>query len=225
MKKYLLFAFLLPAFLFTACDNDDSDVVGESVPFYQKLGVEYNVTQNHTRVGANFNKNDSKGSNMKLGGNSSIRFNSITPKFLSVGEYFYTHSFNGLDNITFTFTRSKGNVFVNAASLNDINPIAIPDTFTTVFANGNTVLTWEGEPIGPNEYVQARIEFKGGINNIYNRNEGGKTITINFSNSAAAGKATLFLSRIKTFPLQQSNGDAGGRLDISYVKDKEITLQ
>lgn len=225
MKKYVWLAFLLAAFVFTACDNDDSDVVGESVPFYQKLGVEYNITQNHTRVGANFNKNNSKGANMKLGGSSSIRFNNISPKFLSVGEYFYTHSFNGLEDITFTFTRSKGNVFTNVASLKDINPIAIPDTFTTVSVSGNTTLTWEGEPIGANEYVQVRIEFKGGVNTVYNRNEGGKTITVNFANPAAAGKATLFLSRIKTLPLQQSNGDAGGRLDVSYVKDKEIILQ
>lgn len=225
MKKYVWLAVLLPALVFTACDNDDSDVVGESVPFYQKLGVEYNVTQNHTRVGANFNKNNSKGANMKLGGSSSIRFNGITPKFLNVGEYFYTHSFNGLDDITFTFTRSKGNVFTNVASLNDIDPIAIPDTFTTISVSGNTTLTWEGKPIGANEYVQVRIEFKGGVNTVYNRNEGGRTITVNFANPAAVGKATLFLSRIKTFPLQQSNGDAGGRLDISYVKDKEIILE
>ncbi len=61
MRKYFLYACLLFAGVFTACDNDDSDGIDPSIPFYQNLGVEYNVTQNHTHIGANFNKYNSKG--------------------------------------------------------------------------------------------------------------------------------------------------------------------
>ena len=46
MRKYFLYACLLFAGVFTACDNDDSDGIDPSIPFYQNLGVEYNVTQN-----------------------------------------------------------------------------------------------------------------------------------------------------------------------------------
>ena len=56
MRKYFLYACLLFAGVFTACGNDDSDGIDPSIPFYQNLGVEYNVTQNHTHIGANFNK-------------------------------------------------------------------------------------------------------------------------------------------------------------------------
>ena len=52
MRKYFLYACLLFAGVFTACDNDDSDGIDPSIPFYQNLGVEYNVTQNHTHIGA-----------------------------------------------------------------------------------------------------------------------------------------------------------------------------
>ena len=43
MRKYFLYACLLFAGVFTACDNDDSDGIDPSIPFYQNLGVEYNV--------------------------------------------------------------------------------------------------------------------------------------------------------------------------------------
>lgn len=39
------------------------DGIDPSIPFYQNLGVEYNVTQNHTHIGANFNKYNSEGAN------------------------------------------------------------------------------------------------------------------------------------------------------------------
>ncbi|MFQ9022283.1 MAG: hypothetical protein ACLR6J_15285 [Parabacteroides merdae] len=54
MRKYFLYACLLFAGVFTACDNDDSDGIDPSIPFYQNLGVEYNVTQNHTHIGRKF---------------------------------------------------------------------------------------------------------------------------------------------------------------------------
>lgn len=66
MRKYFLYACLLFAGVFTACDNDDSDGIDHSIPFYQNLGVEYNVTQNHTHIGANFNKYNSEGANLRL---------------------------------------------------------------------------------------------------------------------------------------------------------------
>lgn len=66
MRKYFLYACLLFAGVFTACDNDDSDGIDPSIPFYQNLGVEYNVTQNHTHIGANFNKYNSEGANLRL---------------------------------------------------------------------------------------------------------------------------------------------------------------
>ena len=35
MRKYFLYACLLFAGVFTACDNDDSDGIDPSIPFYQ----------------------------------------------------------------------------------------------------------------------------------------------------------------------------------------------
>ena len=86
MRKYFLYACLLFAGVFTACDNDDSDGIDPSIPFYQNLGVEYNVTQNHTHIGANFNKYNSEGANLRLPAKG-ILFNGKVPDFLGMGAY------------------------------------------------------------------------------------------------------------------------------------------
>lgn len=225
MKKYFLFAFLVSAWAFTSCNNDDAPDIEADVPFYQNLGVAYDVTNNTTRVGANFNKLDSAGINIKLNGPASITINGKTPDFDNVGTYFYTSSFPGLDDMTFVFTRAKDSVYTNVASINDVKPIAIPDSFTSAKVTGTTVLTWEGDPVGEDEVVEVRITYNGGSYNILNRTEGSKSISINFSNLVTASKGTLFLSRAKVHPLQESNGNAGGQLDVSYIRSKEIGLE
>lgn len=225
MKKYFLFAFMLSAWALTSCQSDDSSDISENVPFYQNLGVAYDVTNNSTRVGANFNKYNSEGTNIMLNGPASIKINGKTPNFANVGIYFYTYSFKGLDDITFVFTRSKDSTFTNVATINDVKPIAIPESFTSAKVKGTTTLTWEGDPIGENEVVEASIIYNGGVNSIYNRDKGSRSIDITFSNSSLPGKATLSLSRAKVNPLQESNGNAGGQLDVSYIQSKEIRLE
>ena len=54
MKKYFLFASLLFAWTLTSCDSDDSSDIEPDVPFYQNLGVSYDVTNNKTNVGGEF---------------------------------------------------------------------------------------------------------------------------------------------------------------------------
>lgn len=225
MKKYLLFALMASAWAFTACDNDDASDIDASVPFYQNLGVAYDVTNNTTRVGANFNKYNSKGVNIRLNGPASILINGRTPNFANVGTYFYTYTFPGLDNVTFSFARSADSTFTNVASIRDVKPIAIPASFTSVRVKGVTTLTWEGDPVGDNEVVEARVTYSGGVNSIYNRTKGSTSIDISFSNSSLPEKGTLSLSRAKVNPLQESNGNAGGQLDVSYIGSKEIRLE
>lgn len=225
MKKYFLFAFLASAWAFTSCDNDDAPDIDADVPFYQNLGVAYDVTNNTTRVGANFNKLDSAGINIRLNGPASITINGETPDFDNVGTYFYTDSFSGLDDMTFVFTRAKDSVYTNVASINDVKPIAIPESFTSAKASGTTTLTWEGDPVGENELVEVHVTYSGGSYSVFNRTEGSKSINISFSNSSLPEKGTLLLSRAKTHPLQESNGSAGGQLNVSYIQSKEISLE
>lgn len=125
MRKYFLYACLLFAGVFTACDNDDSDGIDHSIPFYQNLGVEYNVTQNHTHIGANFNKYNSEGANLRLPAKG-ILFNGKVPDFLGMGTYMYMLSESGLDPVTFTFSRWKDQVYTNKASIDDVDLIAFP---------------------------------------------------------------------------------------------------
>ena len=210
--------------VFTACDNDDSDGIDPSIPFYQNLGVEYNVTQNHTHIGANFNKYNSEGANLRLPAKG-ILFNGKVPDFLGMGAYMYMLSESGLDPVTFTFSRWKDQVYTNKASIDDVDPIALPESLTSVKGNGATIITWVGKPIGKDEYVQVHLTYSGGVYDINNTQEGATSITLNFTNPTSATKGTLFLSRVRELPLQESNGDAGGKIDVSYVQNKDVTFE
>lgn len=225
MKKFFLFPFLALACMIASCDDDDSSDIEATVPFYQNLGVAYDVTNNTTRVGANFNKQDSTGINIKLNGPASILINGVEPNFANIGIYFYTYSFKGLEDVTFVFTRATDMVYTNVASIKDVKPIGIPDSFTSVATNKTTTLTWEGDPVGENEIIEVDITYTGGTYSVYNRIKGSNSININFNNSSMPDKATLSLSRAKVNPLQESNGNAGGQLDVSYIQSKEIRLE
>ncbi len=224
MKKSFVYVTLLLAGALASCSKDHSNEIDLIVPFYQNLGVEYDMTANKTYAGANFNKTDSAGANLKLP-SGAVLINGQEPQFENVGVYFYTMSFDGLQDVTFTFNRSQDKVFVNKASTSDAIPIEIPMAFTAIDGNGTTVLTWDGAPVAKGEYVALRLEYKGGSLQLYNRIEGGQSISIPFNNQTGATEATLFLSRITTLPLQQSNGNAGGKIDVSYAVSKTVAIQ
>ena len=142
-----------------------------------------------------------------------------------MGAYMYMLSESGLDPVTFTFSRWKDQVYTNKASIDDVDPIALPESLTSVKGNGATIITWVGKPIGKDEYVQVHLTYSGGVYDINNTQEGATSITLNFTNPTSATKGTLFLSRVRVLPLQESNGDAGGKIDVSYVQNKDVTFE
>ena len=81
MKKFLFNIMFCFFSLLISCDKDDSGIIDPSIPFYQSLAVEYNVTQHVTRIGANFNKKDKEGANLRLP-EKGILFNGEIPTFL-----------------------------------------------------------------------------------------------------------------------------------------------
>ena len=69
------------------------------------------------------------------------------------------------------------------------------------------------------------MSYDGGVYDVNNTQEGATFVTLNFTNPASVAKGTLFLSRIKKLPLQESNGAAGGKIDVSYVRNKDVTFE
>lgn len=176
-------------------------------------------------MGANFRQNNKEGEYVRLTGNASIRFNGEKPNYANIVPYFYTYTLSGLEKVLFSFTRKKGEDFVNTVSLADVSPIGIPAGFTTIPTSGSTLLTWEGNPVGVNEEVQVTIITDAGVGTTYDRTVGSNSIEVEFSLRTIPKKATLQISRIKTLPVQQSNGNAGGQVKVAYSQEKEVTLQ
>ena len=131
---------------------------------------------------------------------------------------------DGIVPVTFTFTRVSDMVFVNEASVSDVNPISIPDTLNAL-NDGVTTITWEGEPIGANEFVQVHIEYKGGVYDTNTAIEGARSIRVSLDSFNGAPSGTLYLSRVKTLPLQQSQSTAGGEIQVSYLKTKTVQFK
>lgn len=224
MKKFLFNIMFCFFSLLISCDKDDSGIIDPSIPFYQSLAVEYNVTQHVTRIGANFNKKDKEGANLRLP-EKGILFNGEVPTFLGMGYYMYMLSKPGLIPVTFTFNRWKNQVYTNQVSINDVLPIGIPDTFLTIHNQKMTIINWEGAPIGEDEFIQVHLTYNGGVYDTNIDLEGTRNIAFHFSNLTSATKGILYLSRVKKLPLQESNGNAGGNIQVSYVQNKEIEFK
>lgn len=225
MRKYFLLLLTACIGLFTACESDDSSTLDPSIPFYQDLQVEYDATHAKTHAAANFNKDNSQGENITLSGKSSIRFNGEKPNYANIAPYFYTYTFSHLKGITFKFTRTKGEVYVNHVSPEDAIPIGIPADFTTVHKSSATTFTWEGAALGEDEEITITISSESiGSNYFYEDQEGAISKDIEFATPVPAGKATFSVSRVKTLPIQESDGTAGGRIQVVYTVSKEINI-
>ncbi|MDD6210285.1 MAG: hypothetical protein PUB21_06735 [Bacteroidales bacterium] len=211
--------------LFFSCISDDSSSINPTIPIYQDLSVEYDITQNKTYVAANFNKSNAAGTNVTLDGNSSIFFNNEEPDYANIGPYFYTKTFPGKEDIVFRFTRN-GKKFQNTASVNEIETIGIPASFTHIGKDGTTILTWEGAPVSEDEEVQIIVETqKTGINITYINETGINSGTVGVPPDTPAGKATLYINRNKILPLEQTDGSAGGRMKLIYTVSKSILIR
>lgn len=224
MKKFLFYIFLCWFSLLLSCEKGESGVIDPSIPFYQNLGVSYDVTKEVTRIGANFNKNNREGISLRLP-EKGILFNGEIPTFLGMGDYMYMLSKPGLIPVTFTFQRWEDKVYTNHVSINDVLPIAIPDTLVEIHSRKLTVLNWIGAPIGEDEFIQVHITYDGGVYDTNSDLVGTKNISFHFSNVTSAKKGVLYVSRVKNLPLQESNGNAGGNIRVSYVQSKDIEFK
>lgn len=223
MKKNLIYLAILLVGALASCSNNSNEI-GQIVPFYQILGVEYDATHNETHAGANFKRNDIEGTNLKLS-SGAVLINGIEPLFETSGVYYYKESFKGLQDVTFILSRSQDHVFVNKTSLIDATSIGIPETFTSIDKHETTVLAWEGAPIAKNEYVIARLECNGETYKFYNRSVGEKSIAIDIDEDVTAKDAKLYLGRVSSNPLQQNNNNAGGRINVMYTVSKQVTIR
>lgn len=68
--------------------------------------------------------------------------------------------------MAFVFTRAKDSIYTNVASINDVGPIAIPESFTSAKITGTTTLTREGDPVGKDEPAEVRVTYAGGQLNV-----------------------------------------------------------
>lgn len=214
-----------------SCSEEESGNIDSKVPFYQKYGVTF--TASETYAFAHFSKNKDKDfEEIKLEGEQSIKVNGEGMEYHNIDEmedftYSYTKILKtGTDNVKFTFTRNKGEVYENQANKSQINAIAIPQGFK-LNGDGKTTLTWIGNVKGNEETIEANI-IK--INNGKSETipgevqENGTSVVFTLSQMSAQ-KVTLVLTRNKQIKTTENNGTAGGEINLCYKDEQEVQIQ
>lgn len=224
MKKLIYIICILLTGMWVSCSSEESSSLNSNVPFYQSLDVEYYVSKNKTKASANFNKYNALGDNIQLTGISSIKFNNDKPNYVNIAPFFYTYSFNGLDDITFRFTRNRNEVYINTVSIKDIEPIDFPAGFNDIDVNKKVDFRWIGSPVGKKEEVQIRIVTAEGEYNFYDDTVGDDFIRLTLPKSVDKGDVTVSLTRIRKMALKEAES-AGGEIKVSYISDKDIRLR
>jgi hypothetical protein len=218
--------FILAAYLVAitaGCSDGVPSVLDSSIPIYQSLAVDYDVTGDYTNVGANFKTENSQGANLRMQ-DGGVTFNGQNPNFVGSGDYLYEYRLSGCPDVKFVLDRIDVGEFTNTVSFSEVVPIAIPDTLSSMGAI--QMIYWKGEPIEGNEYVVARVRYDGGqaiVKTSLQQAVGVKVFL--YTSNMRGEKATLYLSRVRSLPLQESDGKGGGVINVSYTVSKEIVLR
>lgn len=173
--KYIIFfiAAIACSLCLSTCSEEESNNIDSKIPFYQKLGITF--TNNSTFAFAHFSKNTDKAfAEIKLEGDQSIKVNGQYMNYHKIDELedFISYSYSkilqaGIDKVTFTFTRNRGEVYKNEANKSQIQSIAIPADFKLA-RNGKTALIWIGAPKSAKETIEATVSYEnnGGVEQI-----------------------------------------------------------
>ena len=224
MKRNLIFLFSgIIAFLSGCSDDAEPRVLDPSIPIYQNLAVDYDITGNYTNVAANFKTNNAEGVNLRMQ-DGGVTFNGTDAAFIGTGNYMYEYRFDGTPDITFVLKRIDVGDFTNKVEYAEVVPISIPDTLTSVAAI--QMIYWVGAPIEGNEYVVARLVYKDGqsLQKTSLQDAVGVKI-ISYTSGMKGQTATLYLSRVRTLPIQESDGKGGGQINVSYTVSKQVVLR
>lgn len=211
-----------------ACNEESSKDIGNA-PLYQRYRVEFQAdADDDVMAYANFSKGrDEFGKSVKLEGAQSVKVNGRSMDYRDLEEM---HSFNyaystevgeGIDDVTFTFTRNKGEVYTNMVRKDDVAEIRLPRPLAAV-ANG-VPLEWTGVSGMEDGEVTAVLSRRvNGAFSSYNAEKVDyENRTITFANVPAGRGYTLLLTRTKKLDTRENNLPAGGKLEICFVDEED----
>jgi hypothetical protein len=210
-----------------SCRKEDSSELAPGTPIYQDLKVVFDKPTNRTRAFATFRRANSWGVRLQLTGGSSITFNGQTHNiYTELDNYFYRWNTEGMVGVVFRFNK-EGAIFENSITLHDTIDVRVPADVTLSLVNGGQVF-WDGLPLQEGERLQAWLKQGNSTTSKTTVDvAGAESILIPAStlSNLSAGTADLHFARFRTEPLQEGDGNAGGRRIIEVEARGTIALE
>lgn len=216
-----------------SCTEDRSDDL-RGIPFYQRYMVEF--TAQTTNVYAHFSKyKDETFQEIQLTGEQNIKVNNENMEYHMLSDdwnilYSYSRSLGNATDVTFTFTRDRGQVYQNSVSKSVIATIALPTDLTVV--SQNQWIQWLGDAATSDGEVSALLSKQtenGAVS--YSAEVNKETSQFRFVESEdpiKPGEYTLIVNRYKQVPTIQNDktgAGAQGVINIYYKDSKQVTLR
>lgn len=207
-----------------SCDDIESDKLSQNTPVNQSYRLEYNNQTNETNAIAEFRVANSSGVHVQLKGDTFVRFNGEKQdNYTFFKEYTWKH--NGFVAVNFEYHKNSDQ-FLNTISPNDISLSSIPNEINKINRNSGIIIYWQGEALENDELITVKINQNEYTSYFYAEGKGVNNIIINADNlqTLSDGDAELYFERKKTFPLDQSDENAGGKKEILIIDNKNIEL-
>lgn len=219
----LIFALLLPAFMFHSCKKENSDTVDQD-KIWAYYEVYYDKNQDKTYARATFKFSNALGTNLQLSAPAAVSFNGETLIFQDALAYYEKQYAGFVSGGTFSYTDKDNHTFVN--SISGIRAIDFPAIDTIHTANSYT-LNWVGDSLSANESVSLWLD---GINqnNIEfffqsNINSQSMILAANQLQRLGNGNGTGWMERVYA-PAIQSVTSAGGEIKGKYKAQNLSTI-
>ena len=224
----VLSCLVLMAIGFVSCVKEASDSVDQD-KIHVAYELFYDKNRDVTEARATFRFSNPVGTLLELSNPSFVRFNNDVLLYEPVFS-FYKKEYSGYVTAgNFTFSDTKGKVFVNAIS--NVDPIAFPTSFTSVNKANSYTLAWVGTPVARNQLVGVGMgsttaisgqlfgqHLEGAIDIVLDANKLQSVATTN-------GQVVAVMDRYLVKPLEQGTS-AGGELKSTYrAGNKTISLQ
>lgn len=214
--------------LMASCSKVDSNDLKDEIPYYQEYEVSYNKSTNKTNAAASFRVRESSGAKVELTNNAGVTMNGIKGQSSLTDKTQYKWDLSGLNDASFSLTKNSGVTISNNVSkstaIGDIEIINLPDSISK---SAGFSFDWTGSSLRSDESIKAIIGSTIGGVNLYSKDVSGTHITFSSTELSVVpvGNIRVTLKRQRELPLENQDGNAGGKITVSLetYKDTKTT--
>ncbi|MFN3596455.1 MAG: hypothetical protein ACK41D_04190 [Rubricoccaceae bacterium] len=153
ITPHFRFFALIPLVALAACEPAELSSNVNQDRIWARYELVYDGQNDRTEPRASFRFGNGSGTQLRLDGDARVQFEGRTLELQTpLNVTFYSASLNGRTaEGTFRYTNADGRVFENRVSN---RALSLPGTLPDIRRGQPYTVTWQGEPVGPNEEVR-----------------------------------------------------------------------